>query len=176
MKTLNIYFLFISTLFFNNVHCQNKLITEKIQQSHKNNLKFEKFDLFLLNVSKTQSQDFSKSAKDISVLNLNYQQLNALIAKKPENLEITIPYNGNQVTVELLKQEIFTKDFIVKNEKGNVIRYNPGVYYRGIIQGNSASLVGFSFFENDIVGIVSSNNLGNLNVGKSKNKQNFIAY
>lgn len=155
---------------------QNMAVAEKIQQSHKNNQNFEKFELFGLNASKTQSQNFSKSAKDVSVLNLNRQNLNELISKKPKNLEITIPYNGSQVTVELIKQEIFTEDFMAKNEKGNKINYKPGVYYQGIIKGNNVSLAGFSFFENDVVGIISSNNLGNLTVGKSKDKMDFLAY
>ncbi|SMC32432.1 M12 family metallo-peptidase [Moheibacter sediminis] len=169
-------FQLMTLLLFCTLIAQNKAVAEKIQQSHKNNQKFEKFELFGLNISKTQSQDYTKSAKDVSVLNLNHQQLNELISKKPRNLELTIPYNGTEVTVELIKQEIFTEDFVAKNEKGNIISYQPGVYYQGIVKGNNTSLAGFSFFENDVIGIVSSINLGNLTVGKSKDKRDFLAY
>lgn len=169
-------FQLMTLLLFCSLMAQHKAVAEKIQQSHKNNLKFDKFELFGLNASKTQSQNFSKSATDVSVLNLNRQQLSKLVSQKPKNLEIKIPYNGTEVTVELIKQEIFTEDFVARNEKGNKINYQPGVYYQGIIKGNHASLAGFSFFENDVVGIISSNILGNLSVGKTKDKQDFISY
>lgn len=167
---------FFALLLLISLNAQTKPIADKINQVHKSAQNFKKMELFGLNASKTQSQNFSKSAKDVSVLNLNHQQLSELISKKPATVELTIPYNGNEITVELIKQEIFTEDFIAKNEKGEILNYKPGVYYQGIVKGDNTSLVGFSFFENDVIGIASSNTLGNLTVGKSKNKQDFIAY
>jgi len=155
---------------------QNKAVVEKVLQLNRSQQTFEKFELFELNQTKTNSREYAKSAENVSVLNLNQQKLNELMAQKPRNLVLSIPYNGTEVTVELVKQRIFTDDFVIKNEKGNFINYEPGVYYQGMIAGNTQSLVGFSFFENDVKGVVSSLGLGNLSIGKTKDKQDFVVY
>lgn len=97
-----------------------------------------------------------------------------MIADKLHNIQITVPYNGNDVRVELIQQKILTHDFVARDEKGKVINYQPGIYYQGTVKGDNSSLVAFSFFENDIAGVASFSNLGNLTVGKSKNKQDFM--
>src|SRR5690606_41909630 len=89
---------------------QNKAVVEKVLQSHRSQQTFEKFELFELNQTKTNSREYAKSAENVSVLNLNQQKLNELMAKKPRNLVLSIPYNGTEVTVELGKQSIITDD------------------------------------------------------------------
>ena len=51
-------------------------------------------------------------------------------------------------------------------DKSNNVNYNPGVYYRGTIKGNPNSLASFSFFNDQLFGIISDDAFGNITVGR----------
>jgi hypothetical protein len=64
----------------------------------------------------------------------------------------------------------------VVTNKGEILKYNPGAYYIGIVKGNNTSIAAFSFFENDVVGVASTSELGNIVLGKAKNAEDFVSY
>ncbi|OPG99275.1 hypothetical protein B2I21_06085, partial [Chryseobacterium mucoviscidosis] len=104
-----------------------------------------------------------------SVLNIDSKQLKKLVHEKPEYLEISFPFNEKLITLELYKNQIFTNDFKVTTNKGEIVDYTPGAYYQGIVKGDNQSVVAFSFFEDDVVGVASTPELGNVILGKVKN-------
>ena len=57
------------------------------------------------------------------------------MSRRPEALTISIPYNGEVVTMELFQASVITNDFTVKTGSWKTEPYAAGVYYRGIIQG-----------------------------------------
>lgn len=154
-----------------------KPIAQKISEYHSQKRDFEKFDLLQTNTSAEKMSHYKKAATDITTLTLNSAELQKLINEKPEFVEFTFPFQDDkQITVELYKNKIYTDDFKVTTNKGDVVNYTPGVYYQGIIKGDYTSVVAFSFFENDIVGVVSTDALGNVIVGKVKNSNDFVSY
>jgi hypothetical protein len=90
-------------------------------------------------------------------------------------MELSFPFENGEMTVELVKNNILTTDFQVETDKGTKA-YTPGVYYQGIIKGDNTSVVAFSFFDNDIVGVASTNEFGNVVLGKAKSSQDFVSY
>mgnify|MGYP003606723467 CR=1 FL=1 len=152
-----------------------KPIAQKIQNLQKSGDNFAKFDLFSQDFSKQKVEKYSKAAKDISVMRLNKSEIKNIVSQKPENMEITFPFEGETLTVQLVKTNIFAENFKVNTDKGEV-EYSPGVYYQGIVKGDNTSLVAFSFFENDVVGISSITNIGNVVLGKAKNSEDFVSY
>jgi len=167
---------FLGVFFFCMAFGQNKPISEKIQSAHIANQRFQDLEIFNLNIAATRLNTYSKAATDVSVLSLNNQALLKILKEKPHNIRIKIPYDKRLVEIELVRNNICTDDFTAKNEKGEIIDYRPGVYYQGIVKEDYSSIAAFSFFENDVIGIASSESLGNLTVGKAKNKQDFVAY
>lgn len=155
---------------------QMRAVSQKIQELSSKHQTFKNYDLFSENDDAHKSGKYLKSASDVSILNLNQLQLQKLVADKPETLSFTVPYNGVDVNVNLYKDNILADDFTARNEKGQTINYTPGVYYKGIIGNDMTSLVAFSFFEGNIMGIASSPEFGNLVLGKSKDKQDFVVY
>ncbi|CAA7386888.1 T9SS type A sorting domain-containing protein [Chryseobacterium fistulae] len=152
-------------------------ITKKISESHKAGASFRSYSLFESNPRSLQLPIYQKAATDISVMNIDYAVLQEILKDKPESLVISFPFNGNKnITIELLKNNIFTDHFRVQTNEGKIISYNPGVYYQGIVKGDFNSIVAFSFFENDVVGIASTPELGNIVVGKVKNSDDFVSY
>lgn len=153
-----------------------KPVARKVSEYHNQKKDFKQYDLFTVNKTPEKLAEYKRSATDISVLNIDAKQLKKLVIEKPEYLEISFPFDGKQITMELYKNEIFTNDFKVKTSKGEVVNYTPGAYYQGIVKGDNRSVAAFSFFDDDIVGVASTPELGNIVVGKVKNSTDFVSY
>ncbi|MEI7487300.1 MAG: M12 family metallo-peptidase, partial [Chryseobacterium sp.] len=158
--------------------CQDlKPIAQKISEYHNQNKSFEKHDIFEVNKTSNKLAEYKRAATDITVLTLNSGELQRIISDKPEFIEISFPFEGDKkITVELYKNQIFTNDFKVTTNKKEIVNYTPGVYYQGIVKGDNTSLVAFSFFDNDVVGVASTSELGNVVLGKAKNSNDFVSY
>lgn len=101
-------------------------------------------------------------------LQLNKASLASIYKNKPETLTFTVPTPEGTLTVNLYQYDFFTSDFKAykRVENGTLVAvdYNKGAYYRGYVEGVSPSMVTFSFFEDDAVGIISTRTNGNYNV------------
>jgi hypothetical protein len=151
-------------------------VAQKISEYHAKNENFKKYDLFKINKNSNKFPEYKRAATDISVLTINSTELKKLVNDKPEYVEISFPFNNKQITVELYKNQIFTGNFRVTTNTGEIVPYTPGVYYQGIVKGDNTSVAAFSFFDNDVVGVSSTTELGNVIVGKVKNSEDFVSY
>lgn len=153
-----------------------KPVAKEVADSKARKARFEQFTLFTKDNSTQKMAKYQQAARDISVLKLNKSQLSEIINQKPEALEMTYPFENGLLTVELVKADIFSNEFNLNTDKGKVENYTPGVYYRGIIKGDANSLVAFSFFNDDVVGIASVKNGGNIVLGKALDSEDFVVY
>ncbi len=151
-------------------------VAQKVSEYHNPGKAFQRYELFELNSQSEKLSEYRKSATDITVIRVKPKELKRIVSDKPETVEISFPFDGKLLTVELYKNQIFTKDFKVTTDKGEIVNYNPGVYYQGIVKGDNRSVAAFSFFDNDIVGVASTPELGNIVVGKVKNSEDFVSY
>ena len=102
------------------------------------------------------------------LLQPNLKVLNTILEEQPEQFTLVIPLSAtSSIKVDLLKHKIFADGFFVStNKEPNApILYNEGVHYKGVIQGDSNSIVAFSFFKGEIVGLISDLS-GNRVIGK----------
>ncbi|WP_312303085.1 T9SS type A sorting domain-containing protein [Chryseobacterium sp.] len=152
-------------------------VAQKVSDYHTGKTEIKKYDLFEVNQASDKLTEYRRAATDITVISLKTAELKRLITEKPEFIEISFPFNGNQqITVEMYKNQIFTNNFKVVTNKGKTVNYTPGVYYQGIVKGNNSSVVAFSFFDNDVAGVASTPELGNIVLGKAKNADDFVSY
>lgn len=151
-----------------------KPIAEKVNQSHTAKKTFVKYNLFTAEVANRQHL-YDAAATGITVMKLNTTEIQRINTERPEALEMSFPFEGKNITVELIKNAFFTNDFKVNTDKGYT-NYTPGVYYQGIVKGDNESLVAISFFKNDVVGVTSVKNVGNVVIGKAKNSEDFVSY
>jgi Metallo-peptidase family M12/Secretion system C-terminal sorting domain/CUB domain/Fibronectin type III domain len=120
-----------------------------------------------------------------AVNNATLATLNTNLAKDVQQhkyaaIELSVPYNGSTITMQLYRTELAAEGFHIDTDKGSNINYTPGAYYRGIIKGDPNSIASFSFFENEMNGIVSTQqHTGNIVVGKlltPGNVKDYIVY
>ncbi|MBC7411633.1 MAG: gliding motility-associated C-terminal domain-containing protein [Bacteroidia bacterium] len=127
-----------------------------------------------------------------SVLNAKYKQqvtnyvlvtidelaLNILIGSKPQSASIEIPMPDNTVqNVNIVSNGFNNNEFEITLSNNDKTQRPTGINYRGVLQNDTKSLVAISFFENDIIGIISNKKYGDINIGKIKGEKNlYIIY
>ena len=155
---------------------QSRMVAKKIQELNSKTQPFENFNLFTKNNDTQKSSKYLTSASDVTVLNLNTQELDRVVEDAPAFISIAVPYQNEVLQVELYKQDILTDGFKVVDESGNLYDYTPGAYYRGVVAGDYTSLVAVSFFEDNVMGVISTTEKGNVVLGKSVDKQDYVSY
>lgn len=153
-----------------------KPIAKKITEFHRSGSEFRQYGIFTKNTSPEKTRKYQEMATDATVLVLNPEVLARLMAERPETVEISFPYKSSQITVELYKENILTAGFEATDQEGQLLEYDPGAYYRGIVKNDPTSIVAFSFFDDDVIGIASSLDKGNIVVGKVKNASDYLSY
>jgi hypothetical protein len=123
----------------------------------------------------------SQPATKATYLQLDRQVLADILSYKPSTLTLPIPYQGSILLVELVQQNVLSSAFtvITSGKPGKTEPYEPGVYYRGIVQGITPSLAAVSFFKDDVMGVISLPTDGNLNLGKldlPKNRTDYVLF
>lgn len=118
-------------------------------------------------------------------LTINSVNLQKLKKTSPQALTMSVPFkhqtnNGltDFVKVKLFKRELYTKDakFIFQDKQTGVSKkvaankLDLGVHYHGVVEGESQSIVALSIYNDSIEGRIHSSTLGDLNLGKLKDK------
>lgn len=154
-----------------------KPLAAQIKQLHTINAPFKQYELFSKIDNPTGK--YSETLSNYTAARLNLAALQTVVEERPYAVKIEIPYNNETITVDLFQKDITTADFKVRTEQGYYTDYLKGLYYRGIIAGDNASLVTFSFFADKVIGVISSATYGDINIGKlttTGNKDSYIIY
>jgi len=87
-------------------------------------------------------------------------QLTKLMSEKNSSLTLQLPnYKGVELKLDLIQVELFAEGFSVKTQDGYSAGYKSGLYYRGVLSGNSKSIVTMSIFDSEIYGMISIDDL-----------------
>jgi hypothetical protein len=170
--------LLITSLFcLANLFAQNK-VAEKVSELQ--SLKSRFISVSVLSATqKTIDSDVNKVVEDATLASINFEKVNEIVANQYGTIELEIPYQNQNISVLLYKVNPFAEGFHVDTNKGKDIAYQKGVYYRGIIKGETHSVSAFNFFNGEFNGIISSSELGNIVVGKLNkinNQTDYIVY
>ena len=160
------------------IYCLNgmsqHLVAKKIQEANNSKTSFKKYSIFTLNPN--TDDDAKNIVKKATYANLELSSSNDIIINQPKYLELEIPYANQTIVIQLYKIELFAENFHVDSDVTKNIAYQKGLYYRGIIKNDYKSIVSFNFFKNECNGIISSNLLDNLVVGKLLKSNNIFEY
>jgi len=155
-----------------------KEVPKQILSFQAQNKEFKKFQLFTTNTNYDASK-YNNEVEGATAVTLDQAKLNAIVREKPEYLQISVPYNNQEIEVVLYKVQIQTNDFQIDTDVSKNINIEKGVHYRGILKNNLNSIASFNFFKGEMNGIVSGNEFDNLNIGKlnvSGNTNDYIVF
>ncbi len=150
-------------------------VAKEVKDFHSKKVAFQAVSLFSLDNNGKQIA-YQQAARDARVLTLDKNKLSNILSKRPEAMEFTFPFEDRELVLEMVKVDIYSPEFRVETNKMKVTDYKKGVFYRGIIKGDNRSVVAFSFFDDDVVGVASAPNIGNITLGKAVNSEDFVVY
>ena len=110
-------------------------------------------------------QKFKKASIDKSILKdgilaeIDPQFLNDIYRNAPDYVEIELPNeHGESQQIFLQKTTLYSETFRVTSSSsgGKSIPAAQGIHYHGIIENETSSIVALSFFEGEMIGMVST--------------------
>lgn len=168
-------YLLLSALFcVSHFFAQNKL-AERVSELQNLRANFTPISV-LTSTQNTIDQEVNKVVDGATLATINLLQVNEIVSNQYETIELEIPYQNQNIEVLLYKVNPFAEGFHVDTDKGKNISYQKGVYYRGIIKGETNSVSSFNFFNGEFNGIISGRSLGNLVIGKLQKPNNQLDY
>jgi hypothetical protein len=163
--------LFVSLMLVQEGYCQNSVYREiqafKSEQGHA----VQSNKLFKAEPKSTRSDAIDKVIKKATFLTLNPTELKRLNDVKINRLDLQLPYQRDDIQLELIRSQLFTEDFSVITDKSNgkPVDVKQGAYFRGVIKNDPNSLVTLSIYDDEVIGIIASDKgniiLGNINEG-----------
>lgn len=111
-------------------------------------------------------EDLVQYTDNAQVFVISKNKLAEMMSSKNRAITLSIPNgNGGVYNVELARYDFLSKEFKVEemaNGTAKEVAYTPGLYYRGIVRDMPQSVAAFSFFNNEVYGIFSIPNVGNM--------------
>jgi len=159
----------------------NKPLAKKLYEVKQQSRSFSNYkQLFQESVQNSRASSIASIVDNAQLLTINKDQLAQLMQNNSDVIELTIPYNGRPVTVEMFQKSVLSNGFIAKTSStyDKPVAYDQGKYYRGIIKGNDNAVVAISFFKDEVIGMVSNSD-GNFVLGKlleAGNQSDYIFY
>lgn len=169
--------LFAAFLFSLTITAQNK-VAEKVANLQKSNADFKPVSV-LLPTQNTIDPDVDKVVEGATLATIDFAKVNDIVNNQYATIELEIPYQNQTISVLLYQSNPFVEGFHVDTDKAKNVPYEKGVYYRGIIKGETNSVSSFNFFNGEFNGVISSSELGNVVVGKlikPNNQTEYIVY
>lgn len=153
-------------------------ISGKITSYQQKGIRFQTVSLFEPSTEKLSSE-IEKTVKNPTLLDYKNAQGQLLFESKSEFISLTVPYRGTLLELLLYKVNIFANGFHLDTDKEKNINYESGLFYRGCLKNNPNSLVSLNVFKNEVNGIISDRNFGNLVLGRLnqiENQNKYIVY
>jgi hypothetical protein len=118
----------------------------------------------------TEIGTFSQVLESYQLMTVDDAMLNSMVSEDIAELEIKIMIDGNEEILQLVKNDVVDANTAFTTQQNAGVRlpadYSPGAYYCGIIKNHPHSVVGISFFQNNIIGVIGTGN-GNYVLGKT---------
>ena len=187
MKILCIVLGFLAFIPLMSSQSSQTVLAQEIADKKMEGESFQAPDLFQLLPADGRSGasiDLPAEVRHYELLQLEEENLQEMIHQTPETFTLRLPGSSRSLLeVELVRVNIFSEDFAVRTSQSAVpVEVETGLHYRGIIKGKPSSFAAVSIFENEIRGLFSSDDLGNLTLGKLSSNgrnptaENYILY
>ena len=135
---------------------------------------FETVNIFKKS-NKDNSAAIENAVSKASFFTLEKASLRNLYSRNAQNITFVIPALNGDIELELCQVNFIPDDFRILTSEGKTEEYKRGLYYQGVIKGTDRSMAAISIFENEVIGIVSTDE-GNYNLGAMLNDNNEYIY
>ncbi len=149
-------------------------IKKDIETYHQNGYTFPSYDI--LQDTDRSTERLKSDVKNASIFEVNKGTLKEIYQTQPLLIKFSFPFKGEMVNIELYRKNPLEDSFSAFTQDEEKLPIKSGVHYRGVIANSSRSVASFSFYNNSLYGVASSIELGNINIGKIKDNDDYIIY
>lgn len=152
---------------------QQNQIYEKIQSEKESNLDFINMSSIFKKVSEVH-ETLSPFENNEEISFIHYEKVKFVELSKA--IFLTIPFKNSHLEVELLEVPASFYNYEVVTNEGQRFPSNKQIkHYRGVVKNNPSSLVAISFLENEVIGLVATDD-GNYNLVLDKKSGRHVFY
>ncbi|WP_109853054.1 M12 family metallo-peptidase [Aquimarina sp. AU58] len=173
-RILTIAIAFFTVMCF--AQTQPQKASDLVSQQKKSGSAFEKIQLFKIINKQKSNLKLPKGLHDYVLFSLDQNKMKSFQGSYPNTMNLSIPGQKSAMSVDLVKVNIKTDDFLAKGTQGNVLPSSGIAHYRGVVSGQSNSLVAISFYKDNVSGFISPNGQGSIVLGALSNSKNHIIY
>ncbi len=169
-KTLLLFSVFYLVIF--SVFGQESMLYYKVQEAKKSNVYFENIILKDTNIDTEVLKNFI-NPNDVSFLgNISFD----LKENNVRAINLQIPLGNKNMILELIEVPEYFYDYEVITSSGQRFMANRDIkHYHGIVKNEINSLVAITFYEDEIIGLICTNE-GNFNIVKDNQSGKHIFY
>ena len=137
-----------------------KPVASRVLQEKQSTGEFPKSGLFSTQMQKIHDRsELQRQWSDGLLLQLDAKQISALRAEQHAQVELTVPVPGGKpLQLELVRGNVLSPEFTVKTAtnrtRSEAVDY--GLHYWGMVKDRPGTLAGISVFENEVMGIIST--------------------
>ncbi|AWA30602.1 hypothetical protein HYN48_11160 [Flavobacterium magnum] len=159
------------------VFSQTGKVAERILELDKQRVSFTHYQPFTVNPNPV-SNEYEKTVDNAVIATLDQSVANKIFTENKDYITLDVPYNNKIITLSLYKAEVLAEGFELRTSGAPEVKQpvETGHFYRGIIKGDSHSLVSFNFFNGQMNGIISGREFRNLVVNRLNIKGNALDY
>ena len=134
-------------------------------------------DLFTLDITRDAKMPEEIQKYDLFEIDLSELQ-KVLLSDDNAFINLSIPSESrSKLNLKLVEVDILAPNgYVTTKPSGETVKVNPGKHFRGIVKGDSQSVVAISFFEDEIMGFISESGKPNLVLGRLKGQQTHVLY
>lgn len=175
-RILTIVIAFMTVMSFAQTQLQKPSELVSQQKSLRSN--FETTELFTSIDQQKSNIQVPKELKDYVLLSLDQSKMKSLQGNFPNTMNLSIPGQKSAMSLDLVKVEVRTDDFsAIDMPSGKMLSRDNIAHYRGVVKGQSNSLVAISFYDDKVSGFISVDGQdGNMVVGPVSNSKSHILY
>lgn len=182
MKTIKqvIIILILVSFGMSNVQSQNFLAKKvaKLKNNYSRNNK-DIDDLFTINKGSRMSKELLQDLNKGEFLNIDKSRMNSIIESSSNFISIKVPtFEGEEdVVLDLFKVDKYILNIQTSSGEQLTDVYPKMIHYQGVVRNEEEnSLVTLSVFENEIVGLISTQSKGVYNIEKLKSNNMHVLY
>lgn len=114
---------------------------------------------------------------DYTLFELKKENIASMRTGDASFVKLTVPVSSDKnVDLDLYRVESYAADYAILQPSGEKVKVDPGVHYRGVVHGSSKAIAAFSFYEDDVMGIIFNYEDGNIVLGEMENGSAYISY
>lgn len=123
-----------------------------------------------------ETPDNDNGLSEFSLYDIPKGQLSSVLSRDLPFISLDLEVDNKPFTLELVEVQYLDESFKVIDALGQEVDVPVGKFYRGMVAGQEGSLAAFSFFGNDVIGMVTAEDGHNFVFGKMEDESEMYVF